>query len=164
MCPWNPSAGGVSSHLAQVEEPFPPHQYGHNHPSVQRVQKIVHELLSLCAGTQSTQSPTTLMPVVLAMQNSRIPASRVLHLVVLAHLSQGVATGSMCSALNVKVFIRPLAIINGRAATEAVGCRRFAHVLFSYPRPSMNYMMFIFSPSSLETNKVVWVGISYFRP
>lgn len=70
----------------------------------------------------------------------------------------------MCSALNVKVFIRPLAIINGRAATEAVGCHRFAHVLFSYPLPSMNYMMFIFSLSPLETNKVVWVGISYFRP
>lgn len=28
----------------------------------------------------------------------------------------------MCSALHVQVFIRPLAIINGKAATEAVGC------------------------------------------
>lgn len=32
ICPWNPGADVVSSHL----EPFPPHQQGHNHPHLCR--------------------------------------------------------------------------------------------------------------------------------
>lgn len=85
MCPWNSRAGVASSHLAPVEEPFPLLLEGHNDPLLCRGRgkysvnccqlsevPLGGELLP--AGIQSTWSPTTLMPLLSAVQNSSIQA------------------------------------------------------------------------------------------